>query len=67
MQNEPENKPSRKRPRVIAFLLAGLGLFLVNGAADSLALHRAGMLAWMLVIGAAALLVLAVLWGTGRI
>ena len=67
MENEPENKPPRKRPKGVAFFFAGLGLFLLAGAADSFALHKAGMLAWMLVIVGAALLFLAVLWGTGRV
>jgi len=48
-------------------LFAGLGLFLLNGAADSLALDKTGLLAWILVIAGAALFILAVLWGTGRV
>jgi hypothetical protein len=67
MENEPENKPLRKRPKGAAFLFAGVGLFLFDGTADSLALHKAGMLAWLLVITGTGLLLLAVLWGTRRI
>ena len=67
LENEPGNKPPRNRPGVLAFLFAGLGLFLLNGAADSLALDKTGLLAWILVIAGAALFILAVLWGTGRV
>ena len=67
MENEPENKPPRKLPIVIAFLFAGLGLLLLDGAADSLALHHGGLPAWMMAIAGAALLLLAVFWGTRRV
>ena len=67
MENKPEYRPPRKRPKVIAFLIAGLGLFLLDGAVGLWALHRAGMLVWMLGIAGAALLILAVFWGKGRV
>ncbi|TAK95020.1 MAG: hypothetical protein EPO07_15855 [Verrucomicrobia bacterium] len=67
MQNEPENKPPRRRPLIIAFLLAGLGLVLLNGAADALALHHRGLSGSVMIIGGAAFLLLAVLWGTKRV
>ena len=67
MDNEPEIKPPRTRPLAVAFLLAGLGLMLLNGAADSLALHHGGLFGWVMIIGGAAFLLLAVLWGTKRI
>jgi hypothetical protein len=58
MDNEPDNKPSRTTPKVVAFLFAGIGLFLLNGRADSLSPRKAGMLAWRLIIAGAAFLIL---------
>ena len=67
MENEPKIKPPRERPKGIAFLLAGIGLFALTGGVDSLLLHKAGPLGWILVIGGVLLSILAVLWGAGRI
>jgi len=69
MANEPENRPPRERPKGIgfAFLLAGIGMFFLDGGADSVLLHKADLLGWTLISGGLALFVLAVLWGTGRV
>jgi len=67
MDREPEIKPPRKRPKGVAFLLAGIGLFALTCGADSLLLHKASPLGWVLVIGAVVLFMLAVLWGSERI
>lgn len=67
MDNEPEIKPPRERPKGITFLLAGIGLFLLDGGAHSLLLLKAGPLGWMPIVGGVALFILAVLWGTGRV
>ena len=67
MENEPEKNPPRKRHKGVAFFFASIGLLLLDGVADSLAMHKTGMIEWMLVIAGAALLFLAVLRGTGRV
>jgi hypothetical protein len=67
MENESENKTPRKRPAIIAFLIAGVGLFLLAGAVDALALHQQVVLACMLVVAGVVLVFLAVLCGKGRV
>jgi hypothetical protein len=64
---ENEYKPPRKKPTGIIFLLACVGLFSLNCAADLLTSNKASGLGWMLVGVGLALIVLVVLWTARRI
>jgi protein-S-isoprenylcysteine O-methyltransferase Ste14 len=63
---ENEYKPPRKKPTGIIFLLACLGLFSLNFAANLLMSNKASGLGWMLVVVGLALILLAVLWTARR-
>jgi type III secretory pathway component EscT len=68
MPDQPENKPqlTRQRSILIAFLLAGIGIVLLNEAADSLHVHALnGLVVLQLAFGIICL-VLALLWGRKR-
>jgi hypothetical protein len=61
-----EYKPPRKKPTGIIFLLACLGLFSLNCAANLLMSNKASGLGWMLAVVGLALIHLAVLWTARR-
>jgi len=64
---ENEYKPPRKKPTGFIFLLACVGLFSLNCAANLLMSNKASGLGWLFVGVGLALIVLAVLWGAERI
>jgi hypothetical protein len=63
---ENEYKPPRNKPTGIIFLLACVGLFSLNGAANLLISNKASGLGWMLVGVGLALFLLAGLWTVQR-
>jgi len=67
MGNESHQKPPRKRPLAVAFLLAILGLLLLDGAVQLFGRGHPTGQRWMLLALSVAFLILAVLWGSKRI
>ena len=63
---EPESAVARKRPYWVAFVLAGVGIVVMNEAADSLRLHALGVLVAVQILVGLACLALALLWGSRR-
>jgi len=64
---ENEYKPPRKKPTGIIFLLACVGLFVLNGAANLLMANKTSGLGWLLAGVGLVLIVLAGFWGVKRI
>jgi protein-S-isoprenylcysteine O-methyltransferase Ste14 len=63
---EYEYKPPRKKPTGIIFLLACVGLFSLNCAANLLISNQASGLGWLFVGVGLALILSAVIWKARR-
>jgi protein-S-isoprenylcysteine O-methyltransferase Ste14 len=63
---ENEYKPPRKKPTGIIFLLACIGLFSLNCAANLIISNKASGLGWLFVGVGLVLILLAVIWMARR-
>ena len=67
MEQESEKPQPPKRPIRVAFLLAIVGLLLLDGAVHFFARPHGDGRAWLLLAAGLGFLVLAVLWASKRI
>jgi hypothetical protein len=61
----PTNPPPKKRSINTAFLIAIVGIFVFGAGLDLLVRREVGNWGWILTVGGAGILGLAIWWGSG--